>query len=64
MILDDEGYMIEQDIAHNKIIISLPQTYKTMINTVSPFDNDRKLWLSEEELSVILLAVKHIYKNL
>lgn len=46
----------------NKIVITLPQTEETPLNTVLPVRN-RKTEITEEELAVILLTVKSIFEG-
>jgi len=58
-----DDYCIEQYIKDNKIVITLPQTFKTLSNTVTPV-TDRKVSLSQTELATLLsIAVKMYEKN-
>ena len=54
------GYAIEQYVNDNKIVITLPQTLKTIKNTVTPVSG-RKVKLTEEELGGLLLTVVALF---
>ena len=54
-----DGYAITYEKNMNRIIISLPQTMKTVTNTVSEV-RVRKTDFTEAELATILLAVKTV----
>ena len=51
-----KGYYIEQMVNENKIVIGLPQTVRTFINTIEPV-SERRLKLTDEELAMILRIV-------
>lgn len=55
-----EGYIIWQEV--NKLVIKLPQTEETIVNTASRISN-RKIRLTDEEESVILEIVKIMYEG-
>lgn len=56
------GYTIEYFKSRNKIEIQLPQTWSTISNTVSMISN-RKLDITDSELSIILAVVKIIMER-
>ena len=57
----DGWYSIHQDIQHNRIVISLPQTERTLATTTEPISY-RRTELSEEEEAIILGIVKRLYE--
>lgn len=61
MVISD-GYSIRQEIVNNRIVITLPQTWSTMSNTVNPICN-RKLELSESDEVMLLSLIRYIYEN-
>lgn len=61
MIISD-GYTIEYFKSGNRIEIQLPQTWSTISNTVSMISN-RKLDITDSELSIILAVVKTIMER-
>ena len=61
MIISD-GYALRQEIINNRIVITLPQTWSTISNTVNPICN-RKLELSESDEVMLLSLIRYIYEN-
>ena len=59
IVIDD--YTIEQYINENKIVITLPQTLHTIVDTITPM-TQRRAELSNNELAAILVAVKAMYE--
>lgn len=57
-----DGYAIYPELQRNRIVISLPQTFKTATSTMWPTD-DRKEELSDDELVLILQMVRSIFKE-
>jgi len=55
-------YCINEDVNKNRIVISLPQTYSTLMDTVTPISN-RKTKLSNYELAMLLNVVIEMYEN-
>lgn len=60
MIVKDD-YTIEQYVNENKIVITLPQTIHTLMDTITPITK-RRIELSDNELAAILVAVKVMYE--
>jgi hypothetical protein len=60
MIIVD-GYAIEQYTNENRIIIGLPPTFETVQDTVT-LPQDRRVKLTSDELTAILVAVKGMYE--
>ena len=60
MIVSD-GYSIIEHINKNQIVITLPQTLKTLTNTVTPIV-ERRTQLTDAELTAILMAIKAMYE--
>lgn len=58
----DGWYSIRQEIQQNRIVITLPQTGKTLVTTAQPISY-RRTALSEEEEAVILGIVKRMYEQ-
>ena len=61
-MIENEGYTIEQYPNHNRIIITAPQTWKTITSTLTT-PVQRRVKLSENELSILLLAAKKMYEK-
>ena len=61
MIISD-GYSIEYYANSNRIEIILPQTLKSLTNTVSMVSN-RRTDISSDELGAILVVVKVLLKR-
>ena len=59
MIITADGYSLTYYADHNKIVIILPQTIKSLTNTVAMVTN-RKTELTEEEQATILAVVRAI----
>lgn len=60
MIICD-GYAIEQYPQQNRIVVALPQTADTIQDTLTMPQN-RRVKLTNEELTVILFTVKRMYE--
>ena len=60
-MITNDGYSITQYVNQNKIVITLPQTTHTLMNTVTPVAQ-RRVELSDNELTAILVAVKAMYE--
>lgn len=60
MIICD-GYAIEQYPLQNRIVVALPQTADTIQDTLTMPQN-RRVKLTNEELTVILFTVKRMYE--
>ena len=58
MVTNSDGYSIRQEINNNQIIISLPQTMRTLNNTVKSVSYERRLALTETEEASLLMMVK------
>ena len=58
MVTNSDGYSIRQEINNNQIIISLPQTMRTLNNTVESVSYERRLALTETEETSLLMMVK------
>ena len=59
MIVSD-GYSLMYDEKHNRIVIGLPQTWKTLTNTFDPVA-DRRIDVSETDLIVLLNIAPQIF---
>lgn len=59
MIVSD-GYSLMYDENHNRIVIGLPQTWKTLTNTFDPVV-DRRTDVSETDLIVLLNIAQLIF---
>lgn len=55
-----DGYSIEQYPLQNRIVITLPQTVHTIQDTLTMPQN-RRVKLTSDELTAILVAVKGMY---
>lgn len=60
MIICD-GYAIEQYPLQNRIVVALPQTDDTIQDTLT-IPQNRRVKLTNEELTVILFTVKRMYE--
>lgn len=57
------GYSLTYDKSNNKITITLPQTFRTVVNTISPVE-DRRVDVNDSELAALLsLAMRIFYNN-
>lgn len=56
-----DGYSIEQYPNSNRITITLPQTVYTVQDTIG-FPQNRRIELTSEELTAILVVVKGLYE--
>lgn len=54
-----EGYSVKYVPKDNQIIITLPQTFKTITNTVQMV-TDRKMDITDDDLALIITLVKYI----
>lgn len=61
-VITPDGYSIVHQKKHNQLVIYLPQTYATAMNTMIPFGN-RKIDITDEDLLRILEYVKKIFKE-
>lgn len=57
-----DGYSIMQYVTRNQIVITLPQTWDTLTNTVAPIADRRKV-LTDLEEAALLTAVKAMFEN-
>ena len=57
-----DGYSIEQYPNSNRITINLPQTIYTVRDTIC-FPQHRRIKLTREELTALLVCVKVMYEN-
>ena len=62
MVSNNKGYSCYQDISHNRIIIGLPQTWKTIGDTMSAI-TARKYELTPYEESTLLAVVQALYER-
>lgn len=56
-----DGYSIEQYISQNRVVITLPPTAHTVQDT-HMIPQDRRIELTRNELTAILIAVKGMYE--
>ena len=63
MVTNSDGYSIRQEINNNQIIINLPQTMRTLNNTVESVSYERRLALTETEEASLLMMVKTMLEN-
>ena len=54
-----EGYSVKYVPKDNQIIITLPQTFKTINNTIQMVI-DRKMDITDDDLALIITLVKYI----
>lgn len=59
MMIICEGYSVKYVPKDNQIIITLPQTFKTITNTVQML-TDRKMDITDDDLAQIMSLVKYI----
>ena len=59
-MVTSDGYALFQEV--NQIVIDLPQTWKTLTDSVSPIV-DRKPYLSTEEEMCLLAIVKEFMRG-
>lgn len=59
MMIIGEGYSVKYVPKDNQIIITLPQTFKTITNTVQMVAN-RKVDISDEDLGLLVEMTKYI----
>ncbi len=56
-----KGYSIYQDVQNNKIVITLPQTNRTLVSTASEPVN-RRLQVSPGKEAILLEVVMEMFK--
>lgn len=61
-MVTSDGYFIYQDTPHNRIIIGLPQTKNTIIDTITPI-SDRIERLTYDEESILLSLIKRLLEG-
>ncbi len=61
-MLTSNGYNLIYYKKRNQIVISLPQTWKTLTNTLEPVV-DRKVDVEDKDLAILLTAVQAIFLN-
>lgn len=61
-MLTSNGYTLVYYKNRNKIVIELPQTSKTLTNTLEPVV-DRRVDVEEKELAILLSATQAIFFN-
>lgn len=61
-MLASNGYSIIYYKNRNQIVISLPQTSKTLTNTLEPVV-DRRVNVEEKELAILLNVTRTIFLN-
>lgn len=61
-MIESEGYLLNYECKNNRIVIVLPQTLKTLTNTVSMVTN-RRTHLTQSEEMIILQTVKAIMER-
>ena len=57
-----EGYTVSYEPKNNRIIITLPQTYQTLTNTIAMVSN-RKIYITPDDEMIILNVVKAIMER-
>lgn len=57
-----DGYALVQDTQHNKITITLPQTWQTVQGTTGGVE-ERRLEISGKEEAIILCLVRGLFEN-
>lgn len=62
MIATNDGYSLIYYKNRNQIVISLPQTLKTLTNTLEPVV-DRRVDVEEKELAILLNVTQTIFLN-
>lgn len=61
-MLVNNGYLLIYYKNRNQIVISLPQTSKTLTNTLEPVV-DRRVDVEEKELAILLNVTQYIFLN-
>ena len=61
-MLMSNGYSLTYDRNHNRIVIGLPQTGKTLTNTLEPVV-DRIVDVEDKDLAILLNATQFIFLN-
>ena len=61
-MLTSNGYNLVYDKKRNVIVISLPQTWRTLTNTFEPVV-DRRIDVEEKDLAILLTATQAIFLN-
>lgn len=59
MMIVSDGYSAEYYPQSNQIVITMPQTFKTITNTVQMLTN-RKMDITDDDLALIMSLVKYI----
>lgn len=62
MTINNGGYSCFQDLNSNRIIIGLPQTWKTLNNTLTAITT-RKQALTDSEEGVLLAIVQAMFER-
>ena len=62
MMLTLNGYSLVYYKNRNQIVIGLPQTWRTMTNTIEPVV-DRKVDVEDKDLAILLTAAQAIFLN-
>ena len=61
-MITSDGYTIIQYPTRNAIVITLPQKWDTLANTIVPI-SDRRLALTDAEEAALLVAVKAMFES-
>lgn len=61
-MITSDGYTITQYPTKNAIVITLPQRWDTLTNTVVPVSG-RRATLTDAEEAALLVAVKAMFEN-
>lgn len=61
-MLISNGYSLVYNKNRNQIVIGLPQTWKTLTNTLEPVV-DRRVDIEEKDLAILLTATQAIFLN-
>lgn len=61
-MLTSNGYSITYYKNRNQIVITLPQTWKTLTNILEPVV-DRKVDVEDKDLAILLTAAQAIFLN-
>lgn len=62
MMLTLNGYSLVYYKNRNQIVIGLPQTWRTMTNTIEPVV-DRKVDVEDKDLAILLTTAQAIFLN-
>lgn len=62
MMLTVNGYSLVYYKNRNQIVIGLPQTAKTLTNTLEPVV-DRKIDVENKDLAILLIATQSVFLN-